>query len=237
MTKSIALKEYKCQDLLTLRETVTTKDFFNKYPEDSAVAIYSRIRSLIKKGIIHRIGRGKYAIGASKEFLPTIDNKETQLYFQIKEEFPYSSLAIWNLSTLNSLLQHLVNINIAIIDIDRESVESLYWYLKGKGYNVVTRKRMFDGISEYNGYIFVRPIITSSPLCKNGTVVTASLEKILVDLACDKEFEPFQGSELYHIFENAYNEFTINSDRLLHYAGRKEKREYVNKILKHINRQ
>ena len=217
--------------------TFSTEDFFRKFPGEPAATIYSRIRRLIKQGFIHRIGRGRYAVGRAKEFIPVIDGEYKCLQADIKEEFPYSDMIIWSLSSINVLLQHMVNINLTIIDIDRDSVESLYWLLKGKGYNVITRKRMFDGLSEYDGFIFIRPLVTSAPKAEVDGVHSAAMEKILVDIACDKEFETFRGSELTHIFENAYDNFSVNTDRLLRYAGRKDKREYINTILKQINRQ
>lgn len=216
---------------------LSTGDFFKKFPGEPASTIYSRIQSLIKNGIIHRVGHGKYALGKTKGFCILIDDFERQLYSTIKEEFPYSDVVIWNLSTINNLLQHLVNFSLTMVDIERDSVESLYWFLRGKGYNVVTRKRMVDEISDYDGYVFIRPLVTSSPTECIDSMNTASIEKILVDLACDKEFESFQGSEIRHIYENAFNGLTINIDRLLRYAGRKEKRAYIGKILEQIKRQ
>lgn len=61
--------------------------------------------------------------------------------------------------------------------------------------------------------------------------------KKLVDLCTDKEFISFQGNEIYHIYENAFEAYTVNQQTMLRYAGRKSKREEIEKILKTINRQ
>ncbi len=217
--------------------TFNTEDFFRKFPEEPAATIYSRIRRLIKQGVIHRIGRGRYAVGQAKEFIPTIDSEYKCLQADIKDLFPSSNMIMWSLSSINTLIQNVDNINLTIIDFDRDSVEALYWFLKGKGYKVITRKRIFDGLSEYDGFIFIRPIVTSAPKTTVDGIYSASIEKILVDIACDKEFETFRSSKLTHIFENAFNGFSVNSDRLLRYAGRKEKREYLKNILAQLNRQ
>jgi len=62
-------------------------------------------------------------------------------------------------------------------------------------------------------------------------------KKMLVDLCTDKEFVSFQGNEIYHIYENAFEAYTINEQTMLRYAGRKAKIEEVETVLKTINRQ
>lgn len=236
MNGAIAI-DNKLSELINRSSTLATEDFFNKFPGEPSATIYSRIRQLIKRGKIQRVGRGQYAIGDTKEFKSSLDSTLTRLFQSVNDEFPYSELVIWKLSYINEMLHHLVNMDIIFIDIDRESVEPLYWYLKSKGYNVVTRKRMVDELSEYDGYIMVRPLVTSAPKIKDEGIVSPKIEKILVDLACDKEFESFQGSEIIHIYENAFNDYTINVDSLLRYADRKGKREHVANIINTIKRQ
>jgi len=47
----------------------------------------------------------------------------------------------------------------------------------------------------------------------------ASLEKILIDLATDKEFFPFQGNEIHSIYDSAFEKYTINESAMLRYAS------------------
>jgi hypothetical protein len=65
----------------------------------------------------------------------------------------------------------------------------------------------------------------------------ATLEKMLTDLATDKELLFFQGNEIYTIIRTALQKYTVNQSTMLRYAGRKHKREEINNILKTINRQ
>jgi hypothetical protein len=60
---------------------------------------------------------------------------------------------------------------------------------------------------------------------------------MLVDLTTDKELVSFQGNEIYHIYKNAFDKYTVNQQTMLRYAGRKNKREEIENILKTINRQ
>jgi hypothetical protein len=57
----------------------------------------------------------------------------------------------------------------------------------------------------------------------------------LVDLYCDTDvLYAYQGSELKHILENAFREYTIQQDKLLRYADRRGKKEEIKRYLKKI---
>ena len=55
---------------------------------------------------------------------------------------------------------------------------------------------------------------------------------MIVDLFSDKNlFSIFQGSELVHIINNAYQRYSINFTTLFHYAGRKRKEKDLRHFL------
>ena len=80
----------------------------------------------------------------------------------------------------------------------------------------------------------MRSVVTGSPTQLARNVPTTTIEKLLVDLFSDKEFEFLQGYELTHIFNNAFSKYTINIDKLLRYASRKAKREQISEFIKTI---
>jgi hypothetical protein len=86
------------------------------------------------------------------------------------------------------------------------------------------------------GAITIRPLTSGAPIRKQEGISVASLEKILVDLAVDKEFFPFQGNEVYNIFNSAFKHYTINHNTLLRYAARRGKREKIEEIIDTIKR-
>ncbi|MDR1884017.1 MAG: hypothetical protein LBR26_14735, partial [Prevotella sp.] len=69
------------------------------------------------------------------------------------------------------------------------------------------------------------------PIRKVGNIPMSTLEKMLVDLATDKEFISFQGNEIYTIFGTAFEKYTVNQNTLLRYASRKHKKEETEKII------
>ena len=116
-------------------------------------------------------------------------------------------------------------------------VESVYYGLKENYSRVMLVQNLYDNLSELDNTIIVRPLISDSPIQKNENTYVAALEKMLVDLYADKEFISFQGNEIYHIYQNAFDKYTINQQTMLRYAGRKNKRKKIENILKTINRQ
>jgi hypothetical protein len=62
------------------------------------------------------------------------------------------------------------------------------------------------------------------------------IEKILVDLCADSDIFSFlQGSEMLNIFENALGKYTVNTNRLLRYAKRRNKEKDIRNILNQIS--
>ena len=214
-----------------LGQTLTTADFFKAMPGLPKPTVYSRIRQLLTSGKIKRVGRGVYEYSTKAEFTIEITSQMENIAKELSSQFPYIEICVWDLSPINSLAQHLINFNLCVVDVDRDAIESVYENLRETNERVLTTKRMFDGLADYDGYILVRKLVTDSPLTKKGDVPIPTLEKLLVDLACDKEFLLFQGYEIEHIFANACAQYVINKNRLLRYAGRKNQREKIEQLL------
>ena len=196
-----------------------------------------RIFALVQQGILQRIGHGKYSFGKAKHYMPEVNAQMKQIGQTINERFPFIKYCQWELSPVNAFAQHLINFNVLFVDVERDAMESVYYELKETESKVMLVQNLYDNISEFADNVIVRPLVTESPIAKIENVYVASLEKILVDLYSDKEFVSFQGNEIYHIFERAFEAYTINEQTMLRYAGRKTKREEIETILKTINRQ
>lgn len=225
------------EKLLDSRSEFSTKDFFEVMKECPAPTVYSRIRALVTKGILTQIGKGKYAKGKSEAFSFTPGAKAKKIYKELSEAFPMTSICVWQLAEVNNFTQHLINYDAIIVDVDRDSVESVYWALKQKNDKVITVKKMFDDISLFKDYIIIRNLVSDAPCEVKDNIKTPTLEKFLVDIVCDKEFVAFHGREGRHIFETAAKQYPINESRLLRYAGRKNKRDFITDMYEVINRQ
>jgi len=212
--------------------------FYNgQNPSIPQTTVNWRIHHLVQSGVIQRVGRGVYRLGKSNPFQMDLSPQIKKTARTIKKEFPYTNFCVWELATVNLFSHNLINFNLFFIDIEREAVDSVYYKLKEKHKNVVNIRKTYDDISDLAGNVCIRPLVSHAPTQIQSQISVASLEKILVDLATDKEFFPFQGNEILTIYENAIEKYTINESSMLRYASRKEKRENVTKIINTIKRQ
>lgn len=183
-----------------------------------------------------------FRIGVNTILVPELDNKTKGIYNKIKTNFPYIKYCIWDTSVLNKLSLHLSNKSFILVEVEKEASESVFYWLKEQKFKVFYNPNI-DILEEYiysiSKPIIVKSLISEAPLQNKDKYNTVTIEKILVDLICDKDlFNFYQGIEKTHIFKNAYNKYTINNDRLFRYASRrgiKEEIEYfVNKIIGNI---
>lgn len=234
------LETYSILEQFGDKATLSLQDidafYRQKEPSIPQTTVRWRIYSLEQQGIIKRIGRGKYRLGRAHYFVPDVSKKMKRIRQSISNKFPFVTYCLWELSPVNAFAQHLINFNVLFVDVERDAVESVYYALKETRSKVMLVQNLYDNLSEFESTVIVRPLITDSPIQKKeGTYVT-TLEKMLVDLCTDKEFVSFQGNEIHHIFENAFDAYTINEQTMLRYAGRKSRRAEVENLLKTINR-
>ena len=223
------------------QDTFNVSDIFRFYSEQNpnifSTTVNWRIYKLVQSGIIQRVGRGIYRLGKSNLFQMDLSPQTKKTARTIKKEFPYTNFCVWELAVVNLFSHNLINFNLLFIDVERDAVDAVYYKLKEKQKNVVNIRKTYDGISDLAGSVCIRPLVSHAPTQIQSQISVASLEKILVDLATDKEFFPFQGNEIFTIYENAFGKYTINESSMLRYAARKEKRENINGIIKTIKRQ
>lgn len=234
------LQEDKVNRLFVQKATITNTDILHLYrkeePQIPESTVNWRIYNLVQKGVIQRIGRGIYRIGESRNFSSDLSAKSLKIGKWVKKEFPYIDYCLWELRIVNNFSQHLINYNIIFLDVEREVIDSVYRFLKEKDSKICRVKDIRNDLADYAGYTCIRPLVTEAPAVKEKAVKVASLEKILVDLYSDKEFLPFRGNEIYHIYKNAFDSYTINESSMLRYASRKEKRAEIKNIIDSIKR-
>ncbi len=70
----------------------------------------------------------------------------------------------------------------------------------------------------------MQSLISKAPTQTIRRTSTITIEKMIVDLYCEKKiFNAFQGSELINIVNNAYRRYSIDFTKLISYAKRRRK--------------
>lgn len=226
------------------RHSFDTKDIANFYlkfePDITVTTINWRIFTLVKTGVLARIGRGVFRIGESHLFMPQVTSEIKRLYDQLHSQFPFLTICIWNTAALNELMLHQPGKFYTMIEVEKDAMDAVFYFLKE------TEKNLFfdpsdDILSRYASgeqeVLIVKPLVSEAPTQVLQGVNTPTLEKILVDIYCDAVlFAAQQGSEMQHIFMEAFRRYTINESKMLRYADRKGKKAalkaYLHKTLK-----
>lgn len=185
------------------KENFKTSDISNFYrslePDVKQATINRTVYSLVIKGVLERKGRRVYKIGKTTVFVPHLDNKTNSIYMNILSEFPYSIVCVWDTSLLNEFTLHISNRHFMLIEVDKESIESVFYSLR-ENYNPVFLNPNNGILEQYvfnsNTPLIVKPLISEAPLQSISNINTITIEKILVDLYCDDYlFHFYQGSE------------------------------------------
>lgn len=152
---------------------------------------------------------------------------------------PFVEFCVWNTSLLNEFTLHTSDKHFTLVEVEKDSAESVSLLLKEKNNNIFFNPNS-EILEQYIFNIFnptiVKFLVSESPLQKVKKYSTVTLEKVLVDLYCDKDlFSFYQGREKSIIFKEAYEKYTVNNSKLLRYAARRGKKEeienYINQII------
>ncbi|MDR3287360.1 MAG: hypothetical protein LBT27_07950 [Prevotellaceae bacterium] len=190
---------------------------------------------LVKNERLKRIDRGIYSLPLSskRSFNISVSNELKQLNGQLKTQFPFASFCLWDSYTILPYMHHIPNLNYIYVDVEREIMESVFNFL-----NANQTKRVFlcPDKDEFNRYIIgieaiiIRSLVSESPMQIIETIPTPSLEKILVDIISDVEFDFLQGVEMSYFYRNIIEDHSINKSKLLRYATRRGRRAEVEQL-------
>ncbi len=231
------LKQQFAQNgIITTSEVV---DFYKKFePEIPRATVNWRVYALVKQGILERVGKGKFKVGKSKLYQPEITTKLFKINKSIRTNFPFVTYCLWQQQWINEFSQHIAKTGVVLVEVERESAESIYHFLKDPFSSVFYKpgKEMLqEYIQELDSALLVKPLVSEAPIQKVRGLPTVSIEKLLVDVYSDTEFEYVHGQETVYIFENAFNRYSINQAKLLRYADRKKKKTELMELINRHN--
>lgn len=189
---------------------VTAAEFKVMMPGVPEQTVFSRIRSLERKGLIYESGRGRYSLGAKPVYKAKVSPRMLELNKLLVGEFVGASLCISTLDESN-----------IIVETDRKVVDKMLVFLRGRYLNVFTFREAIANRSALKDAIVVKALITDSPLVSFEEMNAPSLEKTLVDLVADKDFFRLDDEAIHKEFQRAFEVYPINRNRLVRYAGRR----------------
>ena len=231
MTDKLQIENFK--EYFSSKNEIAQTDIFNYYSkykkELSKELARKRTGFLVKQGVLKKIGKGLYALGTEKNYNPILEAAIVKLHKKLHKKYPLVKFCLWNTKQLNEFMLHQPGRFYTLVETERELTEYVFNYLKEFNKDVYQSSDK-DIIEKYASFAFnsiiVKDLKTEAPIQTVNSIRSASLEKMLVDVFCDKDlFIAHQGSELEMIFQTAFEKYTINKSRLLRYASRRGRNE------------
>lgn len=122
-----------------------------------------------------------------------------------------------------------------IVEVPKDSCEGVRQALKEQFPDVALIRNAYPLIEDLHDFIFVKAIISESPIRKQDGIWVPELEKILVDHDADKEYSSLSSTKLQKEFQQAFERYPVNRSRLLRYAGRKGRKEEISARIQSID--
>lgn len=204
-------------------------DFYRHFEPDLKDSTFRwRIYQLKSKKIIASISRDLFTLSYKPTFKPEIGETEKKLYNKVGKQFTDLKQCVWSTQIVNEFMLHIPNKFITILQVEKNALEPVYEFLIEQNFRNVyiqpEEKEIERYIYETDSAIILQSLISKAPTQKIKKITTTTIEKLIVDLYCERKlFLTFQGSELVHIINNAYSRYTIDFTKLLGYAKRRRK--------------
>ena len=227
---------------MSSQSVFTTEDlallFRTIEPDIPKTTINWRIYNLVQNSILERVGRGFFKFGETQTFYIETTPELKLLHRSLCKSFPFTRYCIWNTGILNEFSRHQSNQAFTLIEVEKESVQAVFYNIKE------TRKNVFlapsnEVIENYllsaKAPIIIKPLISEAPIQRVQDISVPVIEKILVDLYCEPDlFFAYQGKEMRTVFRDIFLKYTVNQSAMLRYSNRRGRKNaftaYLNRI-------
>ncbi|MCQ2147516.1 MAG: hypothetical protein MJZ16_08375 [Bacteroidales bacterium] len=211
----------------------------NGEKEVSKATCYWRLRELVNRGVLSKVGYGEYSSATKSRYSIQATERMSELHDGLRKGFPFVEFCFYSGNWMAPFLHHISTNNITYVEVERDACEAVFHYLQEQGHKAFLhpdRLTMERYVNLAEEAIIVKPLISGAPVIKDNEISVSSLEKILVDICADEDFFYLQGMETFYIFRNADEQYAINRSRLLRYAARRGKnvKSTIERYLKEV---
>ena len=240
MTTSEKILNYAAMQGGTFNRKDLLRHIIEKNPDINEGAVDLQVNRLLSSGVLKRSGRGKYMVDRNRlpEFVYLPSEQEQHIFLKLKAKFPLLDMCVWSPRVLVSYMMHVPNIAYTFVDVEKDGMETVFHVLQDMrlGRNILFSPSAVDCERYLAGdSIVVRQLVGQSPLTEVNGCKVPRIEKILVDALGDNELSFAGGSEIYNIYEYAFERNNVNKSKLLRYASRRNRKEKVEHIINTIN--
>lgn len=123
-----------------------------------------------------------------------------------------------------------------IVEVPKSMCNEVRTVLKQHFQDVALIRNAYPMMEDLHDFILVKPLISEAPVFEEGGISVPNLEKLLVDYDSDKEYATLTDDDIQDKFQRAFELYSVNTSRLLRYAGRKGKKEEILGRLERVDR-
>jgi len=192
------------------------------------------LSTLAKENELVRVGKGEYVLPTKQHFSYSPSAKIKRIYNELNTERPFADFCVYDGSILTSIQHHLSINNAIYVETNRDVVDFVFLQLQKKYKNVFKQPDaafVSDYINLQEPCIIVKTLVTESPLMDVNGIRVPTLEKLLVDTQKDADFDYLQGAEALYMFQMAFELYTINTQKLMRYAKRRNIGQEINELI------
>jgi uncharacterized protein DUF6577 len=223
-------KEFQNRKILSREELFA---FYSQFEPDLKETTFRwRIHYLKSNKIITPYTKGLFSLAYKPNFKPEIEDKEKKIYAKVAKQFPDLKQCIWSTKSINEFMLHIPNKFITVLEVEQNALDPVFHFFKDihlrDVYLQPDEKEMQRYISDAESPVILRSLVSQAPLQKINNAPTITIEKMIVDLYCEKNiFSAYQGNELVHIVNNAYSRYAIDFTKLFNYSKRRRKEKDI----------
>lgn len=195
------------------------------------------LSALLRKGDLVREGYDAYRVAESHtarpEYVPEYSAPALTLMQDVRKQFLYVEFTVFETRLMNEFLNHLIGVNTIFLQVEKMSGEFIFRSLQNNGYTNILYKpsqKEFD-LYRARDVIVITDLLSESPMRRNDPQ-QISLEKLLVDMYCDRLIKTmYSRAEYPAVVESAGHTYRLDKRRTLRYARRRNKEKEIGEYL------
>ena len=116
--------------------------FISAYPDGSTRSMDFTLKQMVDHGTLIRTKNGVFCLAEDVKpiYRPVVNDEMKSLLAAVKEQYPYTTCALWQASELGSFMQHVPNLNMLILEVESAAAEAVYEDVRGRDEAGETRK-------------------------------------------------------------------------------------------------
>lgn len=237
------MRERETTVQLKMGKSYTRRELLSVLSSDTKVLKESsfqwKLGDYLKSGSLVKTGYDEYRVpGATTKtgYQPQYSELAANIIAILSDAYPFVSFTVFETVLMNEFLNHLIAQNTIFVQVEKESSSFVFRALQEAGYQNVMYKPSAKDRALYwvKNCIIVTDMISEAP-CDRQHPHFITLEKMLVDMYCDKFIEgTYSSAEFPNVLRVAAERYLLDRTRMLRYARRRNKEKELRSILGEI---